>query len=597
VALATLEYNRANWPQAEKYAENALKRAHQLNKNPKSGEASHLLASAQEKQGKLKEAYDNYFKSSWSGDCRDTAFYHLARLALMAGDTAKALGFCQQSLRFNGCNNLAMALYGLLLAKRGNPAAALAYIDARLVEYPLSYALHYARYAVADDERALEALIDITNNRGINSSVLAAWLTTLGMKAEALTLLTRLDNQEAMPLLWRAALTPDTREKSRLVAEAQRNFALRVRFPNLVEEVDMLRSLGDDGFARYLLGCFCYSKKSYGDAVACWSFTLQQMPDFAPAHRLMGIWAWNKRGDFAQAEKSLQRAIALEPGNARLLFERDYLYKINGKSPAFRLAALADKVDVALMRDDLTAELLNLWNITGQTGLAAQILAGRTFHPWEGGEGKVTGQYLINQQRRAIAAIDQGQLEEARELLRAALTYPLNLGEGRLAGQSDNDIWYLLGLCAERQGESEQAQAAYREAAKGGSSLDAGRYYNDQPVDYLFYQALAFNRTGQAEKAAEMFKGFIAWASAHRDDPVQSDFFAVSLPDLVALEGDARSAHLQHCLFVSALGHLGLGEVDKFKQIVSELLDINPLARQGALNPPGLRGRTLSLRK
>ena len=300
------------------------------------------------------------------------------------------------------------------------------------------------------------------------------------------------------------------------------------------------------------------------------------MPDFAPAHRLMGIWAWNKRGDFAQAEKSLQRAIALEPDNARLLFERDYLYKINGKSPAFRLAALADKVDVALMRDDLTAELLNLWNITGQTGLAAQTLAGRTFHPWEGGEGKVTGQYLINQQRRAIAAIDRGQLEEARELLRAALTYPLNLGEGRLAGQSDNDIWYLLGLCAERQGEREQAQAAYREAAKGGSSLDAGRYYNDQPVDYLFYQALAFNRTGQAEKAAEMFKGFIAWASAHRDDPVQSDFFAVSLPDLVALDGDARSAHLQHCLFVSALGHLGLGEVDKFKQIVSELLDINP---------------------
>lgn len=576
VALASLEYNRANWQQAERYAANALKRAHGLNKNPKSGEASHLLASAQETQGKLKEAYDNYFKSSWSGDCRDSAFYNLARLELFSGNITKALSFCNQSLRFNGCNNLAMALNAILLVKAGKKETALQYIDTQLEEYPLSYLLHYARYAVAQDELSLNTLKTIMNNRGVNSSVLAAWLVNLNMSADALTILKVLDNKEAMPLLWRAALTHNESEKSQLIAEAQNNFAAKVRFPNLIEEVDMLRKLSDWGFAQYLLGCFYYSKKRYDDAVACWSFTLQQMPDFAPAHRLMGIWAWNKQHDFAQAEKSLLRAIQLEPDNARLLFERDYLYKINGKSPAFRLTVLEDKIDTALMRDDLTAELLNMWNIQGQTDVAAKILAERKFHPWEGGEGRVTGQYVINKQRKAIAAIHQGQFSEAREILESAFTYPLNLGEGRLAGQTDNDIWFMLGWCAEKQSDHCQATKAYREASKGGSTLDAGRYYNDQPVDYAFYQAMSYKKLGNLDKATEMFKNFIAWANRHCDDEVKSDFFAVSLPDLVVLDSDTQLNHQQHCLFVSALGYLGMEDIPQFKKAIQTLLEINP---------------------
>ncbi|MCX9061473.1 DUF5107 domain-containing protein [Citrobacter portucalensis] len=576
VALASLEYNRANWKLAEKYASDALKRAHTLNKNPKSGEASHILASSQEKLGNLQEAYDNYFKSSWSGDCRDSAFYNLARLELINGNIEKALSFCKQSLRFNGCNNLAMGLYGILLSKAGKPSEAIQYIAMQLEEYPLSYVLHYAQYSVTNDQQAFEKLLAITNNRGINSSVLATWLVNLDLKSEAYDILTLLDNKEAMPLLWRASLTRDENEKSALVKEAQRNFALKVRFPNIVEEVDMLRQLSNEGFAQYLLGCFYYSKKLYNDAVVCWSYTLDAMPDFAPAHRLMGIWSWNKQGSFEKAEQFLNRAIELEPVNARLLFERDYLYKVNAQSPSFRLAALEGKIDVALMRDDLTSELLNLWNVQGELDTAAKVLTERKYHPWEGGEGKVTGQFLINKQRKAIAAIKKGQLNEARELLKTALTYPLNLGEGRLAGQSDNDIWYMLGWCADKQGECYQAERDYQQATQGGSSLDAGRYYNDQPVDYLFYQAMTFKKINQQDKAEAMFRNFIDWADDHAADEVKSDFFAVSLPDLVVLDSDAKSLHQQHCLFVKALGHLGLGEINLFKQCLNMLLELNP---------------------
>lgn len=53
LALAMLEYNRADFPQAVAYATQALKRAHALNKNPQCGQASLIRASAYERQGNI----------------------------------------------------------------------------------------------------------------------------------------------------------------------------------------------------------------------------------------------------------------------------------------------------------------------------------------------------------------------------------------------------------------------------------------------------------------------------------------------------------------------------------------------------------------
>lgn len=113
---------------------------------------------------------------------------------------------------------------------------------------------------------------------------------------------------------------------------AQRCFANRVRFPNTLDEVVMLQSLQQDAFACYLLGCFWYSKRRYDEAIACWQQTLVLQPDFAPAHRLLGIYAWNKQHNAQLASQYLQQAVALEPENARFLFELDYLQKQQGDS-------------------------------------------------------------------------------------------------------------------------------------------------------------------------------------------------------------------------------------------------------------------------
>ncbi|MDM2928440.1 DUF5107 domain-containing protein [Citrobacter sp. Cm046] len=573
VALGTLALNRADWILAERCARKALERAHKLNKNPRDGEASMLLAAALERQGDDDSAWENYYKASWSGNCRDAAFWSLSRLAMKRQDYACALEKVEQSLRFNGSNNLAMGLKALALAKLNLPAKALDYITQQLVDYPLSYTLHYARWAISQDDDSAQALISITGRRGTNACELAGWLTSFGQQDAARDVLELLDSQETLPMLWRASLSEDPQP---FIDRARKCLQKRVRFPNTLDEVQMLQTLVQSAFARYLLGCFWYSKRRYTEAVSCWQFTLEQEPDFAPVHRLLGIYAWNKQHDASLAKRYLSQAVALEPQNARFLFELDYLNKLMAQPAEQRLAKLEASKDVVFHRDDLTVELLSLWNGLGHYDAAAAVLSERVFHPWEGGEGKATGQYLLNQQHRALAAIQAGDYQTAIILLQQALHYPQNLGEGRLPGQTDNDIWYLLGYCTKQQGYIEEARQYFVRATRGGSSLDAGRYYNDQPVDYLFWQGMALRALSDNAEADNLFHSFLQWVESQHDKVPEVDFFAVSLPDLVVLDTSAQAKHQQHCLFINALGHLGLGNIPDSRHFLDALLQLNP---------------------
>ena len=95
-------------------------------------------------------------------------------------------------------------------------------------------------------------------------------------------------------------------------------------------------------------------------------------------------------------------------------------------------------------------------------------------------------------------------------------------------------------------------------------------------VPVPIWQGIALRKSGNPAQAEQHFRHFIDWAAQHRDDVPQVDFFAVSLPDLVVLDVSAQQRHQQHCLFIEALGHLGLGNVSACQQRMQQLLQINP---------------------
>src|SRR3546814_9667833 len=112
--------------------------------------------------------------------------------------------------------------------------------------------------------------------------------------------------------------------------------------------------------------------------------------------------------------------------------ELDQLYKLYNKPIQQRVELLDKHPEAVKARDDLYLERITLLNQAGQFEEARQLLSARHFHPWEGGEGKVVGQYLLCHIELAKQALMNDQPVQAQQFLTATETYPENLGEGKL---------------------------------------------------------------------------------------------------------------------------------------------------------------------
>jgi tetratricopeptide (TPR) repeat protein len=326
------------------------------------------------------------------------------------------------------------------------------------------------------------------------------------------------------------------------------------------------RANPDDGRAAYGLGNFCYAHRRYDEAADCWERATRHEPGFPTAWRNLGLACFNKRHDPQQALVCFEKAFALDPADARLFFELDQLTKRLNRAPAERLRLFERHPALATQRDDLALEHVTLLNLLERPDQAYQALMQHTFHPWEGGEGKVTGQYvtsLVEMARKLIAA---GESRRALELLEQAQVYPDRLGEGKLYGAQENNIFYYLGCAYQRLGEAAQAQAWFERASQGLSEPHSALYYNDQPPESIFYQGLARQELGRGAEAQTIFKKLIAYGLAHLDDQVEIDYFAVSLPDFLVFDLDMTQRNRLHCHYMIGLGYLGLGELSRAQE-------------------------------
>ena len=294
------------------------------------------------------------------------------------------------------------------------------------------------------------------------------------------------------------------------------------------------------------------------------------------AHRNLGLALINKRGDSERALHHYERAFALDTTDARILFELDQLYVKIGMTPAARLAFLQQHQSCVDQRDDLTIEVAKLHNLLGRPQDALDIIMSRVFHPWEGGEGKVIGQYVASLIQMARQHFQLAEYDRAIVCLTRARSYPHNLGEGKLLTVPENDVFYYLGLAHELRGDEATARQYYEAASRGSFEPASPKYYNDQPPESIFYQGLAHERLDQRELARTIFQRLVEYGEEHLHDEVTMDYFAVSLPNFLVFEDDLTQRNHIHCLYLIALGHLGLGNHTEATRYFDDILARDP---------------------
>jgi tetratricopeptide (TPR) repeat protein len=640
-ALGSLLLRRGQFAQAEPLFRAAIQTQTRHNPNPLDGEPHYNLGVCLRYLDRADEAYDAFYKAVWDAAWQDAAFLQLARIAAERGQLERALEFVEQALTRNSHNQKAWHLRVVLLRVLRRTAEAKQLAQEALTRDPLDFGSRNELRRIDDlgpgkgkrprnrSERDRQTTGNETEMAGSlwedflsnphSCLEIADSYAQAGFYGDAIQLLASAVNlgeirqssgagsvrapghvgpvgmPNGFPLLYYFLGYYATRQGDH--ASAARYFKMAARqdpdrcFPNnpqslLALQMGATQNPGD-AHAFYYLGNLWYDKRQVAEAARCWEAARRANPRMPTVHRNLALVYFNKQERPAKALRSLERAFALDSSDARVLFELDLLKKRVRITPNRRFTFLCQHLPVVREREDLFLEYVTLLNFLGRHEEALSALLDRKFHPWEGGEGKVTGQYvlsLVEMAKRLLsragtsrrATADAASAEKAVLLLERAQHYPPNLGEGKLHGAQENHIFYWLGVAYHRIGRGASAKAAWEKAAAGLKTPTLAVYYNDQSPDMIFFQGLALKRLGRQVAARERFSTLVKFGQTHLKDHVEIDYFAVSLPEFMVFEDDLERRNEIHCRYLMGLGYLGLGRSTAARRQLRRVSELDP---------------------
>lgn len=578
LALGKWHLRRGEWAEAERHLRACIARLTSRNANPADGEPFFTLGWCLRHQGRDDEAYDAFYKATWNQGWAGAGYHALAQIDAERRHWATALAHVERALRLDADHLQARNLRVLVLRELGQrDEAAAALRETRQLDRLDAWACHLAgETRWTDAQMALDVAHDcawagfweeaIQLLRGLDLGR-TAW-PDQGWGAEPLVHFTLgwLEEQAGRPEIGKQ----DYQRGNRVAAD--------YCFPARVEEMGILqaamRACPGAGRASYLLGNLLYDRRRHQEAISYWERAVLLEPKNAVAWRNLGMGYFNIQRKPRKARQAYERAVQAAPGEARLVYERDQLWKRMGEKPARRWRELAARRGLVDQRDDLSLEWITLLNQLGRAEEALAALQARRFQPWEGGEGGPLGQHTCCHLVLGRQALDRGEADRAREHFEMALAAPSHLGEARHELANASDVHYWLGCAWQALGRREQARAAWRAAAtfRGDFQNMSVRTISEM----TFYSALAWQRLGRPATARRLFCELLDYARELRRAPARIDYFATSLPTLLLFEEDLSFRQETTALFLAAQAHLGLGETRRAQRLVAQVLNRDP---------------------
>ncbi len=607
-ALGLWHLRRGEFPAAESHFRAAIARLTLRNPNPADGEPHHNLglclryqadaeAKLAKRESKISAAYEAFYKSTWNAAQQPAAFHALAEIDCCRSNWSRALEHLAAALRLNPDNLRARNLQVLVLRRLHRAAEADALLRATLALDPLDAWAH----ALAESGPGILPVSLQNQRREATATRFACDTQTrldlvhdhirAGFFAEALALLAVAAPEPTSgtaPLVaytaaWVCHLIDDQLAERRHLAiagAASPDYC----FPARLEEISILRHAiaanPRDARAPYYLGNLLYDRRRHREAIARWEKSARLDPKFSVVWRNLGIGYFNIAHQPAKARTAYDRAVQANPCDARLIYERDQLWKRLNVSPALRLAELERYRDRVAQRDDLTLEFSALLNQTGRPGEAGALIAQRKFQPWEGGEGIALGQHVRTQLALGRQSLAAGDPSDAAKLFSAALEAPKNLGEAKHLLVSQSDIHFWLGCALDAGGDHALAREHWTTAAHFRGDFQAMSVGTFSEMTY--FSALALEKLGRRVAAKKLLRALLAHARQLARTPARIDYFATSLPTMLLFDDDLDRRQKITALFLETQARLGLGERAAARRLLARVLRLDPAHARAA---------------
>lgn len=577
-AMARLCLQRGIFQEAAQRLNLALSRLTKNYTSPKDGEAYYYLGVALKAQGKNSEAYDAFYKATWSQDWAGAAYYSLAELACEKGDFSRALNLLDLALSMNSLNTKALDLKSAVLRKLGNFEEAEKIAGEALAFDPLDFwagnELYLANSSLGRKDEALEekqALKIKMRDAAQSYLELAFDYGICGLLDEASEVLLRLiDSRKkwdsTYPMLYyylgyfegKKGKEQEALKYYKLASEMPPNYC----FPFQLESMVVLRVAeklnSSDPRAPYYLGNFLYDLQPE-EAIKEWEKSRQLDGSFYIVHRNLGLAYARVLNDVPKAIASLEKAVACNSNDPRLYYELDLLYEAGGIAPEKRLELLEKNHEVVLKRDDSLSREILLQVQLGKYEKAVDLLSKRHFHVWEGGGG-IHNLYVDAHLWRGEEYFAARKYKEALKDYQAALEYPENLEVARpYRGGRDSQIYYFIATAYEALGDAKKAREFYEKSVEQKQGWS----------EIAYYQGLTFRKLGKVDEAGKIFDGLIQSGKNSLESAPSLDFFAKFGEKQSALVRNAEAHYL------IGLGYLGKGNKEEARAEFKKALELN----------------------
>lgn len=579
-AYGLLMFRRGCFEKAEFYFRKAIERITWKNPNPYNSEPYYHLGLVLFYEGRKEEAYDAFYKASWSNEQQEMSFYYLAVILAQQKCYGDAEKMIEQALVKNAHNMKARALKTVILRKLEKKSEAAEWIaDNKKLDGFDVVSLYEECILGNENEEELKRQLRDFDERYLLAAIDYA---EGGFYEEAVSLLKICDSKYPMVSYYIAYYEAKTGhgEESIIYLQKAEKCDSRYCFPNKLEDIAVLRYAVCQNEmaakANYYLGLLLYDKCQRKEAKDLWEKSAELDDTFPTVFRNLALVYFNTCNEQVRAREALEKAFSLDMQDARVFLELDQLYKKLKWPLEERFAFFEKNSETFQKRDDLVIEYITLLNDMGKYEEAYRWILNRRFHPWEGGEGKITTQYTVSLIELAKKELQEKHLKKAIDLLEKALVFPRSLGEGKLEGNKDNAVYYYLGCVWQELGEIEKAKNCFEKASLGNSEPAGMMYYNDQPADGILFQGLARQKLSDEKGAKDQFNKLLDFGKSHMSDEMKIEYFAVSLPDFLIFNSDLNEQNMVHCNYLLGLGYLGMGEKDTANIYFREALTKEP---------------------
>ncbi|AEV29423.1 hypothetical protein SpiGrapes_1616 [Sphaerochaeta pleomorpha str. Grapes] len=529
------------------YCTKAIDKLLSLNGHPVSVEALYLKALALVRLQKDGEAKVLFSKVIWNFEYKGAAYYELACLSCRQGLFDEALENVEACF---ANNQKARNLKAVLLRHLGRTEESRKLGDSNITSDLLDLFSRFEKYLLCKDQMLVKEIQQVFGSNIQGAFEVVCEYLHAGFFEDALLVLDCLDETYPLVPYYKAYISWCL---SRPYSVFFQQLTEGICFPSRLEDYAVLQwvvtEAPDSAKANYLLGCLLYDKERYTEAMTCWEATIESNPSHVQALRNLSIGYYDKCGDAKGARLCMEKAFHLSK-NPRILFEYQQLLKQSCIEDTVRLSIYEQYPQLVDQRDDCYLDRIMLLTAQKRYFEAIKLITSRTFHIYEGGEGKLTKHHSWLYVLYALSLEEKGEFDKAQQAYAKALVIPKEYGEAKSWFAQEGHIYYFLGnMLALMKVPSQEVEKAYEQASIPKSAVS----------EISLFRALSLQKLGRFPEARKVLQEMLEQGQNLIDNADRYPYFGVGAVTPMPFGYDIEKTNRIEGNILKAYALLGLG--------------------------------------